>query len=107
MRNLILILIYFSTQCEVRSKQGEQQVTDTFQPYFPLVLANIWGMDEVLGDRAITLVLEKSNNPSITKLIEDFDTNTEILEIKRTLTQFSDVSDVTLPKKTYIQHWNT
>ena len=92
---------------KVHKDKEEKQEVEVFEPYFPIALANIWGMDEVLGDRAITLVLEKSNHQSITKMIEDFDTNTEILEIKRTLTQFSDVSDVTLPKKTYIQHWNT
>jgi hypothetical protein len=87
-------------------KGGEKQVVETFEPYFPICMANIWGMDEVLGDRSITLILEKSNNQAITKMIEDFDTNIDILNIKRTLEQVSDVSGVTLRKKTYKEAWN-
>lgn len=67
------------------SKDGEEMITETFEPYFPICMANIWGMDEVLGDRSITLILEKSNHPGITRLIEDFDTNDEIIDIKQTL----------------------
>lgn len=83
----------------------EQQVVETFEPYYPLAMANIWGMDEVLSDRAITLILEKSDNPSITKMIEDFD-NPYFLEIKRTLEQFSVVSAVYICKKNIYREWN-
>lgn len=85
---------------------NEEQIVETFEPYFPIAMANIWGMDEVLADRSVTLILEKSDNPFVTKKVEDFDTNPYIQDIKRTLTQFSVVSVVSLREKTYIQHWN-
>lgn len=84
---------------------SEQQVVESFEPYFPLVLANINGLDEVLSDRSITLVLEKSNNPLMTKKIEDFDKD-EFLHIKRTLEQVSVVSEVKCSQKTIKKAWN-
>lgn len=84
---------------------SEQQVIETFEPYYPICMANIWGMDEVLGDRSITLILEKSQNGSITKMVEDFD-NEEFLELKRTLEQFSVVSVVKCSKKNIYKAWN-
>lgn len=91
---------------KVKSKEGEQFVPDTFEPFKPIAMANIWGMDEVLGDRCITIVLEKSNNPAKTKLMEDFDTNPEFSELKVRLTRFSDVSAVSAGKRTYKKSWN-
>jgi len=84
----------------------EQQVVEVFEPYFPIVMCNIHGVEEVLGDRSIVMILEKSDSP-LTKKVEDFDTNPEILDIKRTLKQISDVSDVTLREKRYIMEWNS
>jgi hypothetical protein len=60
---------------------NEEQVVEEFEPYRPIVMANIWGMDEVLGDRCITLVLEKSNDPIKTRLAEDFENNEKLLKI--------------------------
>ena len=88
------------------SKQGEQQVAETFEPFFPIAMANIWGMDEVLGDRSISIILEKSNNPSVTKMVEDFDSNVTFEKIKRTFSLVSGVSGVTLRRKKYIESWN-
>lgn len=84
----------------------EQQVAETFEPFFPIALANIWGLEEVLQDRAITLILEKSINPAIVKLIEDWDTREPITELKRTLNQVSVVCAVKLCKKNLISGWN-
>ena len=86
-----------------KSEQGEKYETTPFEPYFPVAMANIWGMDEVLGDRSISLILEKSDNPLFTKKIEDFKTNPEIIALKR---KVSVVSVMSLRKKTYIGHWN-
>lgn len=61
---------------------GEEQVIDTFDPYRPICLANIWGMEEVLGDRCINIILEKSSDSSKTKLIEDFENMQEIQDIR-------------------------
>lgn len=84
---------------------SEQQVAEVFEPYFPIAIANIWGMDEVLGDRSITLVLEKSDNPSVTKMVEDFDSPI-FQEIKRTLEKFSVVGEVKCSKKNIYTEWN-
>ncbi len=56
-----------------KGPDGETQVVEEFEPYRPVVLANIWGMEEVLGDRCITVLLEKSVNASKIKLVEDFE----------------------------------
>jgi hypothetical protein len=47
-----------------------------------VAIANIWGMESVLGDRCLTLILEKSQNPKITKLIERFDKDVTINKVK-------------------------
>ena len=91
---------------KVKKNNEETQEVESFTPYYPLFLANIWGIEEVLADRSITLVLEKSADPKITKLIEDFDENEEFKEIKRTLERVSVVSVMTLHKKTYKTAWN-
>ena len=48
-------------------------------------MANIWGMEEVLGDRCLNVILEKSNNPFITKKVEIFSRDTLILTTKEIL----------------------
>lgn len=54
-----------------KTEQGTlEHVPEEFNVYRPIVMANIWGMEEVLGDRCIPLTLERSNNPKIIKLAE-------------------------------------
>ena len=65
--------------------EGMEQVVESFDVYRPIVMANIWGMEEVLGDRCISLVLEKSNNPQITKLQEIWDDEKIFQETKKIL----------------------
>lgn len=60
----------------------EEQVVEEFEVYCPIALANIWGMDNTLSDRCISLILEKSNKAQITKLIETFDNDIEFEIIK-------------------------
>lgn len=62
-----------------------EQVVEEFEPYRPICIANIWGMEEVLGDRCITLILEKSSRKDIMRLIEDFSTNPYIEWVKKGL----------------------
>ncbi len=38
---------------------GEDYVVENFEVFRPIIMANIWGMEEVLGDRCLTLILEK------------------------------------------------
>lgn len=91
---------------KVKSKSEESFVLEDFEPYKPIAMANIWGMDDVLGDRCLTFILEKSDNPAKTKLIENFDKLEIIKSIKRTLSVFSVVSAVLLGKKQYDNLWN-
>jgi len=91
---------------KIKDKEGENYKIDTFQPFKPIAMANIWGMDEVLGDRCITLILQKSNNPSKTKKAENFHNNPSILNIKRTLEQ-NDVGSVCRMVKIPYKEWNT
>ncbi len=81
----------------------ENYEIESYELYCPIAMANIWGMDEVLADRCISLTLEKSNNPIITRLIEDFKENKEINDIKREL---SELSVVCVGKNSRIQQWN-
>jgi len=55
-----------------KTVEGVQQVVEEFEVFRPVIIANILGMESVLGDRCICLVLEKSFNPKITNLIEIF-----------------------------------
>jgi len=82
----------------------EKYKIESFDVYCPIAMANIWGMEDVLADRCIVIILEKSMKPWITRLIEDFDINKDIEEIKRT---FSEVCAMKLWKKIYnVSMWN-
>lgn len=75
------------TRKKIMNEEGKEQTEETqeaefFDPYRPIAMANIWGMEEVLQDRCISLTLEKSDNPLFIKLIEDFAQNSDFLEIK-------------------------
>lgn len=83
----------------------ELQVAEEFEPYFPIALANINGLDEVLSDRAITLILEKSDNPEKTKKTENFSNNMKIQWIKQCLVKFGVVISGVVTKK-YYEKWN-
>ena len=89
-----------------KSKEGEDYVVEEFDIYFPISMANIYGMEEVLGDRCLTIILEKSNKPHIVKLIENYDDNETIKRIKYnfSLIQCSLCSVVT--KKNIHKSWN-
>lgn len=64
------------------SRQGEDQIKEVFDLYGPVAIANINGVEDVLGDRCISIVLEKSKDPSKTMLLEDFDQNHIIKDLK-------------------------
>jgi hypothetical protein len=64
-------------------------VVEDYPIYCPKMILNINGMEDVLADRCISFIIEKSNNPAKTKLMEDFDTNPFFIELKRTLEQVS------------------
>ncbi len=58
---------------KVKTPDGEEQVVESFDVYRPIVMANIWGMENVLGDRCITLILERSDDLRVTKKIEHYE----------------------------------
>lgn len=75
-----------------KTSEGTEQVVEEFNVYRPVVLANIWGMENVLGDRCITLILEKSNRKEVTNLIEIFDEEEIVQKTKEILNQCSKCS---------------
>jgi len=88
-----------------KNKEGGYDI-ESFFPYKPIVIANIFGLEEILQDRCISLILEKSNKPNVTKKVEDFDTNPIFQQIKRTLEQFSVVCAVSFRSGEYKTAWN-
>ena len=69
--------------------EGEEQVVEEFDVFRPIVMANIWGMEEVLGDRCISIVLERSNNSKITKLVEIYESEEIFKKTKEILKKCS------------------
>lgn len=88
------------------TKQGEEDhIVQEFDLFVPIAMANIWGIEEVLADRCITLTLEKSGKRQITRMIEDFE-ECRFSDIKRTLMSGSVVCVDVVTKKTLIKAWN-
>jgi len=83
---------------KVRTPEGEKQEVESFDVYRPICLANIWGMENVLGDRCITLIVEKSNNDKITTLVEIFDQDPIIQKVRTTLTTLTTPTTPNNPK---------
>lgn len=92
---------------------GIEFVVESFEPYTPLCMANIWGMEEVLGDRCITLILEKSSNDYFNLIMEDFGSK---LEIKNVTTLIKGITTLNhtgkcslcsyFDEKGYVYKWN-
>jgi len=87
-------------------EKGERWDIEKFNVYCPITMANIWGMENVLSDRCITLILEKSNKKNITRLIEDFESDPDILALKRTFSVDS-VVYLGLQRLEMTTHWNS
>ena len=86
-----------------KTKEEEKFVTEQYEPYFPIMLASIKQVEEVLSDRAITLTISKSFLERVVKKIEDFDNDEGIKSIKANL---SDIGDVTLWQENIYKEWN-
>jgi hypothetical protein len=65
----------------------EEMVSVGHDLFTPVAMANINGIEDVLQDRCVTLIMEKSANPALVKKIEDFDTNETIQSIKKSLNE--------------------
>jgi len=89
---------------KVKTATGSEQQVEEFEPYRPIVLANIYGMEEVLGDRCIQLVLDKSDDASRTKLVEAFDCDEVVTNTLKMLKKCS-LCSVVMKKNIYME-WN-
>lgn len=87
--------------------EGEEQVVEEFSTYRPICMANINGMENVLGDRCITLLIQKSNDTKIIKLMELFDQEPKINYTKKTLISkgMCSVCSIMSPQGVY-ENWN-
>ncbi len=89
---------------QVKTDEGTEQVVEEFEVYRPIVLANIWGMENVTGDRCIQLNLERSANRKITNLMELWDDEKIVIETKKLLDLVSFVSMSFLVRRSL--EWN-
>jgi hypothetical protein len=79
-----------------KTPEGDEQVVEEFSTFRPIAMANISGMEEVLGDRCISLILEKSSNKALTRKVENFDTNLYFQSVKSKLKNVVTCSVVSL-----------
>lgn len=70
-----------------KERDTEKWVIDAFPVYRPLMIANIWGLENVLESRTLTILLEKSVNPRFTRKIELFSIDPKINHLKLSLVQ--------------------
>jgi hypothetical protein len=87
-------------------KKGDEFVVDEFEVFSPIAMANIWGMEEVLEDRCISLTLEKSDTPAIVKLIENFSKNPVVQDIRTKLSKIQCSLCSVVSKKEWDIGWN-
>ncbi len=91
---------------KAKGLDGESQVVEEFHTFRPIVMANISGMEEVLADRCISIVLEKSAKKKITKKIENFTSNKKIARTTLNLQGLVSFVSVSFVKKNTYQDWN-
>lgn len=90
---------------KTKSKTEEKFVAEEFQTYRPIAMANIWGMESVLGDRCITCILEKSDNRKKTKLIENYEKEKKIIEVKKLIEKIKKENKSIFDEDLF-QEWN-
>lgn len=83
---------------------GVKQIVEEFDVYRPIVMANIWGMEEVLGDRCISIILERSQNNIITRLVEIYE-HEEIFKKTKEILKKCSLCSVVVTGNLYIW-WN-
>jgi len=88
---------------KVKFCDGEDFIVDKFNLYCPIAMANIWGMEDVLSDRCISMTLERSNDMKRVRLLELFDEDDEIKAIK---SQLGSVREVDIPLQRTYKQWN-
>lgn len=73
---------------KVKSLVGESQEVEEFDVYRPLCMANISGIDSVLGDRCLTLILDKSSVVSVVMRMEIYEFDPKISVVMEKLHKF-------------------
>jgi hypothetical protein len=73
---------------KVKKEKSENFEPESHSLFIPLAIANINGLDSVLEDRSLILLLEKSFDPIITSRVEDFDYR--LGKLKKKLENFDD-----------------
>lgn len=89
---------------KISTKGVETYAVESFDVFCPIAMANIWGMEEVLADRCLSLVLERSNDPVKTRLMEIDGFNKELRA--KIMPLVSLVSMSLCPENLY-NGWNT
>ena len=87
-----------------KTEKGMEMIVEEFEVYRPILLANIWGMENVLGDRCIALILERSSKQNITNLVEIFKEEKIVQDTVEILNQCS-LCSFMFRVKTY-RDWN-
>jgi len=63
-------------------KEKNQWVLEEFELYCAIVMANINGLENVLSDRCLIIIHEKSSDDRINRLLENFDNDADIQDLK-------------------------
>lgn len=92
---------------KVKDSTGEDYKIELFEPFKPVIMANINGMDEVVNDRSIVTILEKSSKQNVVMKLEDFDTNQDIKVLNELLRRFSVVVSCRYVSGGLNKVWNT
>lgn len=90
---------------KIRTDKGEEQKVENFEVFRPIVLANIWGMDQVLEDRVIPMYLEKTTLNKVANLLEIWEFSPIFQQTKTILTQKCSLCNVVTLRKVYVD-WN-
>jgi len=91
----------------VRKITGEDYEVEEFEPYTPICMANIYGMEEVLADRAITMILERSSDERIMRTGEDFSSKIAIKWVKTSFEAILVSLCRFFSEKGYMAMWNS
>jgi hypothetical protein len=67
---------------KVKSIGEEKQVVEEFDIYRPVAIGNIYGLENVLEDRCISVIMEKSGDGIKIRLIEDYANDLHIKQLK-------------------------
>ncbi|HKZ45592.1 MAG TPA: hypothetical protein VJ343_02710, partial [archaeon] len=67
-----------------KNKEGQIE-TEKFETFAPVAIANIWGLESVLQDRCVSMILEKSHNAQITKKVEAWELEKDCIKLKERL----------------------